>query len=120
DLDRAHGPAGGDDHIVGPAVMVEIAVLVGVAAVLGREPLAVAPDLDLTGDARRTGRAVGRLHLDATAGDGLAERAGLHRQVLGARIAREDHADLGRAVHAARRHAEGLLDEGLGGAVHRL
>ena len=108
DLDRAHGPAGGDDDVVGAAGVEEVAVLVDAAEILGRDPAAAPPDLHLAGDAGRAGLAPCVMHLDAAAGDRLAQRAGLDGEVRRAGIAHQDHADLGRAVHAADRTAESL------------
>src|SRR5690606_21172351 len=120
DLDRADRPAGRDDHVVGAAAVPEVAVLVDAAQVLGRQPVAAAPELELAGHAGRAGLAFGVLHLHAHAWDGLAERAALDREIRGARVVDEAHADLGGAVHAAHRLAEGRLDELGGLAVDRL
>src|SRR5215216_2636935 len=73
DLDGAHGPAGRDDDIVGAAGMIEVAVLVGAAEILGRDPLAAPPDFQFADDACRTDLPRRVLDLDAAAGDWLAQ-----------------------------------------------
>src|SRR5262249_38476875 len=95
-------------------------VLVGAAEILGRDPLAAPPHLQLAGNTRRTRLATGVMHLDPAARDRLAERARLDREVCCAGIAHQYDADLGGAVHAARGTTEGLLDEGSRRAVDRL
>ena len=120
DLDRAHRPAGRDDDIVGAAAVIEVAVLVRPAEILGRDPAVAPPDLELARDAGRA-RFAGRIvDLDLAARDGLAQRSRLDHKIFRARIADQDHADLGGAVHAARRMAECRLDEGRRLAVDRL
>ena len=121
DLDGAHRPAGRDDDVVGAAAVIEVALLVGAPEILGGDPAGRAA----TPSARPSRRAgsglpLAILHLDRAARDGLAERAGLDDEIRGARIAHQDHADLGGAVHAAGRPAERLLDERRRLAVDRL
>ena len=116
DLDGAHGPARGNDHVVGAAAVIEVAVGVDAAQVLGRQPLAAAQHHQLAGDAGRAGLAVVALHLHLGARNGLAERAFLDREIGRAGVAGQHHADLGRAVHAADFQAEGGAHE-VGGVV---
>ena len=65
DLDRAHRPAGGDDHVVGAAAVIEVAVLVD----LGRDPWWSPSRRGATASARRSRPARRafrrRLHLDS-------------------------------------------------------
>ena len=109
DLDGAHGPARRDDHVVGATTVVEVAVLVGAAQVLGGNPFALALHHELAGLARWADAAFGVMHFDPRARHGLAERAALDRKVQRAWIAHQHHADLGRAIHAADFEAEDLL-----------
>ena len=77
DLDGAHGPAGGDDHVVGAAGMIEIAVLVDPAEVLGGKPGVAPPDLDLAGHAGRAGFRPRPAPRRCTPGIGLPSEPGL-------------------------------------------
>src|SRR5688572_33368588 len=90
----------------------KVTVGVDVAAVLYLEPTPSAFHRDLPID-------VGRADGDATliedghlpARSGLAERAGAHGVAGEAGVIHEDDADLGAAVHAARRDLQGAIDE---------
>src|SRR6185503_2128454 len=119
DLERAHGPAAGDDHVVGAAGVEEVPVGVEVAAILHAKPLPAAADRDLAQRARRQ-RAVLADHRDLPARRGLAERAAADLEALEARIVHDDHPDLGAAVHAARLPAEGPLHVVPGLLIHGL
>ncbi|MDT4855268.1 hypothetical protein FQZ97_896130 [compost metagenome] len=120
DLDRAHGPAGRDDHVVGPTTVVEVALAVDAPQVLGRYPLATALHHELPRGPDRAQVAVGVVHLHPRAGHGLAQRTALDAEVRRARVADQHHADLGGAVHAADLQAEGLVHEVRGLVVDRL
>src|SRR3546814_103460 len=78
DLDRAHGPARRNDHIIGAAGMVEIAVAVDAAQVFRGHPDATAPDFPFAGDARCAGLARYNLDLHNTPRHGLTTRPGPH------------------------------------------
>ena len=120
DLDRAHRPAGRDDDVVGAAAVVEVAVVVGAAEVLGGDPAVAPPDLDLAGHAGRAGLAVGSCTSMRPPGIGLPSEPGFTAKSARAGIAHEDHADLGGAVHAAQRAGRSRLGEGRRLAVDRL
>src|SRR6185312_6225492 len=86
DLHRTHGPAGGDDRVIGAPGVVEIPVRIDPAAILGREPRAMAADLDLTQLIWRAGRSIRSLHPDFDTRDRAAERAVLDDEILGSGI----------------------------------
>src|SRR6516164_5886308 len=112
DLDRAHRPAGRDDHIVRATRMVEVAVFVDTTEILSWKPRAAAPHFKFAEDAGWAWRASWALHLDPPPRDRLAKRAGLDDEVLGPWIIDQDHPDLRGAVHATHWRAEGRLSEG--------
>ena len=120
DLHRTHRPARGDDHVVGSPRVVEVALLVDGAAVLGVEPGVAAPDHDLADLIRRAGLAVRPLHLDLYSRHRLAEGAGLDHVIPRPRIVGEDYPHLGGTVHAAHGHVERVFHERAGGAVDGL
>src|SRR5215470_8756110 len=117
---RADRPARRDDHVVGAAAVVEVALRVGPAAILGGKPSVAPLHLYLARLVGSAARAVGTLHLHLHAGHRLAERARLHSKIERARVGGEDDADLGGAVHAAHWSTEGGLREETGGLVHGL
>src|SRR5690606_33838448 len=73
DLDGAYGPARGNDDVIGTAGVVEVAVFVGAAEILGGDPFAATQYLHLADFTRFAGPAFGVLHLDDAAGNRLAE-----------------------------------------------
>src|SRR5919109_803846 len=86
DLERAHRPAGGDDHVVRASRMKEIAVGVDTSAVLDAEPVPATSDRDLAELARRH-RPLVVDHGHFPARGRLAESATAHLKPLEPRIA---------------------------------
>src|SRR5206468_10662473 len=109
-----------DDGVVRAPRVEEVAVGIHAATVLHEEPLAPAAQGDVALRVRRQRPTGGVDDADLPARGGLAERAGADVVAGEARVADDDHADLGRAVHAARRGAESLLDEPPRARVHGL
>ena len=73
DLDRAHGPARGDDYVVRAPGVVEVAVLIDAREVAGRYPLVTAIHHQVSGDAWSAGCSGFVLHLDLHARGRLAQ-----------------------------------------------
>ena len=73
DLDRAHGPARGNDYIVRAPGVMEVAVLIDAREVAGRHPLLMATHFQLPADTGSAGCSVFVLHLDLHARGRLAQ-----------------------------------------------
>ncbi|MNV15812.1 hypothetical protein D3C71_1065510 [compost metagenome] len=110
-LYRAHSPSGGDDHVVGSATVVEVAIFIGTAQVLCGHPLATAQHHQLAGRARGTDFALGVVDLDHRAWHGFAQRTALDGEVFCSGVACQHHSDLCGAVHTAYRQTKRLLHE---------
>ena len=76
DFDRAHRPAGGDDHVVGATCVIKIAVLVDAAEVLGGNPGVTAPHLQLADNAGRARLPFGSCTSTLPPGIGLPSEPG--------------------------------------------
>jgi hypothetical protein len=121
DLDRAHRPAGRDDGVVGASAVMKIAVRVDMSAVFDLEPARPAFHRDLPIDVGRADRYTGVVQDgDVPSGCRLAERARTDGVAGEAGVVDEDHPDLRAAVHAARCHPQGTLDELARARIHGL
>src|SRR5215472_13249227 len=120
-LDRAHGPSGRNDHVIGASIMVEISVLIGMAEVLCRKPFATPPHFDFPDLSSFARLAITVVNFDTHAWNGLAERTRLYNEVFGSRIVDEDHPHLGGSIHATGRHAaKCVVNEFKGCRIDRL